>query len=147
MAKRIINVPGAASINEADAQGGTQHNDGCARIGKSLGGSGAVLPEAELHGVAQVRGPARIEIDARPRDDRLVIEVADSGPGPGGPGSRPAPGRSRRGSGYGLKNIRKRLAGHYGERAELELRRDEERAMTVARIELPLARGESHGAA
>jgi sensor histidine kinase YesM len=106
-----------------------------------------LVENAVKHGVAQVRGPARIEIDAHMRDDRLVIEVADSGPGPAEAGSRPSRSRARRGSGYGLKNIRQRLAGHYGDRAELGLRREEERAMTVARITLPLARDEKHGVA
>ena len=55
--------------------------------------------------------------------------------------------RARKSSGYGLKNIRQRLAGHYGEAAGLELRREEDRAMTVASIRLPWKRDEAHGIA
>ncbi len=105
------------------------------------------MENAVKHGVSQVRGPATIEIGARRQDDCLVIEVADSGPGPGPSGTTPSRSRTRKGSGYGLKNIRRRLAGHYGERADLQLRREDDRAMTVACIKLPLARDEAHGVA
>ena len=106
-----------------------------------------LVENAVKHGVSQVRGPVTIEIEAHRRDDLLVIEVADSGPGPSGPGSEPARSRARKSSGYGLKNIRQRLAGHYGDRAGLELRREDDRAMTVACIKLPLTRDETHGVA
>jgi len=53
------------------------------------------------------------------------LEVRDGGPGP-----------LEAGTGHGLRNIRERLAGYYGDKARLDLTR--EGAETVARMELPL---------
>ncbi len=99
-----------------------------------------LVENAVKHGVATMRGPARIEISARRADGLVVIEVADSGPGfpEGGDAARPVAAPSgARGAGYGLRNVRERLAGHYGDRAQLVIRRDAERAMTVVALVLP----------
>ena len=98
-----------------------------------------LVENAVKHGVAAVRGPARIEVEARTGDGALVVEVRDSGPGfPAveAATARHAPAGHR--SGYGLRNVRERLAGHYGDRARLVLHRNAERGLTVAALVLPL---------
>ena len=94
-----------------------------------------LVENAVKHGVAAVRGPGRVEVDAHPEGDRLRIEVADNGPG----FSDDQPAAQASNSGYGLKNIRERLRGYFADRAELVLRRDEARRMTVASIIMPLS--------
>ena len=59
--------------------------------------------------------------------------MADNGPGFGDR----KPAVQADGSSYGLKNIRERLRGYYGDRAALTLERDDDREMTVAAILLP----------
>ena len=63
------------------------------------------------------------------------IEVRDNGPGPGAPPTMP-----REGTGFGLRSVRERLAGHFGDRAELSLTRDESGTTTIARIVMPVVR-------
>jgi len=94
-----------------------------------------LVENAVKHGVASVRGAGRIDVAARREGDLLVIEVADNGTGPsaGGVGVR------SKGEGFGLKSIRERFMGYYGDRAELTLERDPLRKLTVARISLPLS--------
>ena len=94
-----------------------------------------MLENAVKHGVAAVRGPGRVEVDAHLDGDRLRIQVADNGPG--FPNDRPAAQAS--GSGYGLKNIRERLRGSFADQAELVLGHDEARRMTVVAIIMPLS--------
>ena len=72
-----------------------------------------LVENAVKHGVAAVRGRGQVEVDARPS-----THASDSG--------------------YGLKNIRERLRGYFEDRAELVLRRDEGRQMTLAGIMMPL---------
>jgi two-component system LytT family sensor kinase len=97
-----------------------------------------LVENAVKHGVAPLTDSGRIEISARREGGRLVVEVADNGTG-SPPGARPgrAARRAARSAGYGLKNVRERLAGHFDDRARLSLERDREREMTVARIEIP----------
>ena len=78
-----------------------------------------LVENAVKHGVAAVRGPGRVEVDAHLDGDRLRIQVADNGPG--FRDDQPAAHASD--SGYGLKNIRERLRGYFAERAELVLGR------------------------
>ncbi len=94
-----------------------------------------LVENAVKHGVAAVRGPGRVEVDAHLDGDRLRIQVADNGPG----FRDDQPAVPSRDSGYGLKNIRERLRGYFADRAELVLRRDGARRMTVATIIMPLA--------
>jgi LytS/YehU family sensor histidine kinase len=65
----------------------------------------------------------------------IALEVRDNGPGPAVNGSHP-----RNGEGFGLRSVRERLAGHFGDRAALSLHRDEATGMTIARITMPRAR-------
>jgi anti-sigma regulatory factor (Ser/Thr protein kinase) len=99
-----------------------------------------LVENAVKHGVARVRGPSSVELSARRDGDRLLIEVADSGPGfevgdDSGPGRRD---RAPKSGGFGLHNVRERLAGHFDERAELTVRRDTAREMTVVSLSMPI---------
>ena len=44
-----------------------------------------------------------------------------------------------RGGGYGLRNIRERLQGHFGDAASLNIERDTRLGMTVVTVEMPQA--------
>ena len=80
-------------------------------------------------------GPGRIAVIARTTASQVTIEVRDNGPGPGAPPTMP-----REGTGFGLRSVRERLAGHFGDRAELSLTRDESGTTTIARIVMPVVR-------
>ena len=94
-----------------------------------------LIENAVKHGVSQTRGPGRIDVVVRTTSDQVRVEVRDNGPGPGAalPGLRD-------GEGFGLRSVRERLAGHFGDRAALSLTRDEAAGLTVARITMPVAR-------
>jgi two-component system sensor histidine kinase AlgZ len=85
--------------------------------------STALLTLAEnavKHGVEATRDRAKIALHAR-RSDRGGTRVTMTGP----KGAHPAP-RSEAGLGYGLADVRERLALAYGGEATLTLREDEE---------------------
>jgi len=111
-----------------------------------------LVENAVKHGVARVRGPSAVELSARRDNDVLVIDVADSGPGfddDAGSG-RARSSHGRKPGGFGLHNVRERLAGHFGDRAELSVRRDRRREMTVVSLIMPvesLGRGRRDGVA
>jgi two-component sensor histidine kinase len=98
-----------------------------------------LVENAVKHGVARVRGEARIEVRAEARDGRLGVVVADNGPGFPGATERSSDGL-RVGEGFGLKSVRRRLAGHFDDRASLEIERDDAAGRTVVTIEMPLDR-------
>jgi sensor histidine kinase YesM len=77
------------------------------------------VENAVTHGIAETPGPGEISIRAARRGGSLVIEVADSGPGP----AASAFDRPRRGgrSGVGLANTRARLVQLYGDAHTLTL--------------------------
>jgi signal transduction histidine kinase len=81
------------------------------------------------HGLEPKVEGGRIEVRARREGDRIVIEVQDSGVG--------ANGRGSGGKGFGLVQIRERLASLHGGRASLDFATDA--AGAHARIALPLA--------
>ncbi len=93
-----------------------------------------LVENAVKHGVAAVRGVGVVSVAARRIGDRVRVEVRDNGPGFEAASET---SRSRKSSGYGLKNVRSRLEGYFGDQAALEIRRDSERSTTVVSIELP----------
>ncbi len=95
-----------------------------------------LVENAVKHGVGACRGQGRVEVAIRCRDGRLRIEVRDSGPGFTLPALDPPPATP--GAGRGLRNIRERLRGYFGDAASLSVDRDAERAMTSVCVTLPL---------
>jgi signal transduction histidine kinase len=95
-----------------------------------------LVENATRHGVGAISTQGVIEVTAAAAGDMLRIEVRDNGPG-----FHPAALRAleSRGGGYGLRNVRERLRGHFGNAAMLRIERDEARGMTVASVEMPLA--------
>jgi len=96
-----------------------------------------LVENAVKHGVAAIRGPGRIDVEAGLSGDAVEVSVSDNGPGfPEGADS----GRllEEESPGFGLKNIRERLRGHFGERASLEILRDAGGQRTTVRLRVPL---------
>jgi two-component system LytT family sensor kinase len=96
-----------------------------------------LIENAVKHGIAQLRGPGTLDVVARVAADRLVVEVVDNGPGPGPHSDTAGLGR-RVGEQFGLRSVRDRLRGHFGDAATFTLTRDEAQGRTVARMELPM---------
>ncbi|MEP6782321.1 MAG: sensor histidine kinase, partial [Acidobacteriota bacterium] len=102
-----------------------------------------LLENAVKHGVSQERGPGRIEVIVRTTSDQIAIEVRNTGPSTREGAVTGAIARSwqgRDGEGFGLRSVRERLQGHFGDRASFTLSRDEATGMTVARIVMPHVR-------
>ena len=80
-----------------------------------------IVENALRHGVAQTRGPGRVEISARRERGSLRIRVRDNGPG-----LRPAAGRAPEGAraGLGLSNTRARLEQLYGDSHRFQIEND-----------------------
>jgi signal transduction histidine kinase len=95
-----------------------------------------LVENAVKHGVTRTRGTARVEVRAGSKDGRLEVEVVDNGPGfdEGGAGA----GRSMAGEGFGLRSVRQRLRGHFGDDAAVAIERRD--GLTRVRVELPLLR-------
>jgi sensor histidine kinase YesM len=68
----------------------------------------------------------------------LQIVVEDNGPGFETKRDYDGPPRG----GYGLSNIRQRLAGHFDAAAALSIERDPDRGVTIATVRLPFLREE-----
>ena len=94
-----------------------------------------LVENAVKHGVAAVRGRAAIEVRATVHDGRLEVLVADNGPGFRDDAARQS---KRQGGGFGLVNVRQRLAGHFGASASLDTSRNEATGRTEVRVRLPL---------
>jgi signal transduction histidine kinase len=94
-----------------------------------------LIENAIKHGVSQTRGPGRIEVVVRTTSDVITVEVRDTGPGANAPHVQP-----REGEGFGLRSVRERLRGHFGDRASLSLTRDDAAGVTIARIVMPVVR-------
>jgi hypothetical protein len=92
-----------------------------------------LLENAVKHGVSQQRGPGRIDVMVRTTADQIAIEVRNTGPD-----AIAASGQD--GEGFGLRSVRERLNGHFGERGTFSLSRDAAAAVTVARIVMPRVR-------
>ena len=70
-------------------------------------------------------GTGALDVVARVAADRLVVEVIDNGPGPGAHTDTRRPSRRRVGEQFGLRSVRDRLRGHFGDAATFTLTRDE----------------------
>ncbi len=96
-----------------------------------------LVENAVKHGIAQVRGHGTLDVTAFVTNGRLTIAVCDNGPG-----LSQAPGPSdfarRAGEQFGLRSVRERLRGHFGDDAAFALTRDDARGRTVATITLPV---------
>lgn len=87
-----------------------------------------LVENAVIHGLEPQIAGGRIEIACRRQDGRLVIDVTDTGGGL----------EAEVGQGVGLRNVRERLQGRYGDAARLTLRQNQP-AGVVATLELPLS--------
>ena len=85
---------------------------------------------AVKHAISRRTTPGTVRISARRRDGRLLIEVADDGPG-----AAPGPPPAIR-TGVGLANTRARLAAAYRDDFRMELRPRPEGGM-LAHLDLP----------
>lgn len=97
-----------------------------------------LVENAVKHGVASVKGVGRIEIEVFRAGSRMEITVADNGHGLSEKSRPLSLKEGKKGSGYGLKNIQRRLEGYYGKESEFTLTRDRQREMTVASIRVPV---------
>jgi len=95
-----------------------------------------LVENAVKHGISRLRRPGRIDVHASSSGGRVILEVRDTGPGIGSAGGAESTGES-----FGLRSVRDRLHGHFGNDASLDLQREGD--VTVARIEFPLV--EVHG--
>jgi len=93
-----------------------------------------LVENAVKHGVGAIRTPGKIEVSATVSAERLLIEVRDNGPG-----FEEASMRSfdHSGNGHGLRNIRERLRGYFGDAARLSIGRDATLGITVVNVEMP----------
>jgi signal transduction histidine kinase len=73
-----------------------------------------LVENAVKHGVAELRGPGRVEVAARRDGPWVRLTVRDNGPGP-------RPGPAAPGSGVGLQNTAARLRQMYGDAQELRV--------------------------
>jgi two-component system sensor histidine kinase YesM len=78
--------------------------------------------------------PGKIEVDVDTSPSRLWIEVRDNGPGFEESAIRAF---HKPGDGYGLRNIRERLQGYFGDAARLSVGRDGALGLTVVSVEMP----------
>jgi len=90
-----------------------------------------IVENAVRHGIAKQVLPGRILIRAFQKDDRLLLEVEDNGPGIEGNGSSPA--------GLGLSNTRARLQQFYGEDFRLQIANANGHGVLVS-LDLPVAK-------
>jgi signal transduction histidine kinase len=97
-----------------------------------------LVENAVKHGAASVRGPASVVVIARQEAGRLVVSVADNGPG----FREEDPPATRTRGGYGLVNVRQRLEGYFGSAAALTVDRDDVHRTTTVSVSLPLLRQE-----
>jgi hypothetical protein len=93
-----------------------------------------LVENAVKHGVGAIRVPGKIEVDVDTSPSRLWIEVRDNGPGFEESAIRAF---HKPGDGYGLRNIRERLQGYFGDAARLSVGRDGALGLTVVSVEMP----------
>jgi signal transduction histidine kinase len=93
-----------------------------------------LVENAVKHGVGSIRTPGRIDVNATVSAERLRIEVRDNGPG-----FEESAMQSFHcsGGGHGLRNIRERLQGYFGDAAQLSIGRDSTLGITFVNVEMP----------
>ena len=94
-----------------------------------------LIENAVKHGVSQAREAGRIDVVVRTTSDEVIVEVRDTGPG-----ARSTDLQPRDGEGFGLRSVRERLRGHFGDRGSFTLTRDEAAGVTIARVTMPHVR-------
>jgi signal transduction histidine kinase len=97
-----------------------------------------LVENAVKHGLSEVRGPAIVRVSARCEGSRLKVSVIDNGPGFSDAALAAADAAPGPRGGYGLTNIRQRLAGYFGPDGALTIDRDRAREETIVSICLPL---------
>jgi LytS/YehU family sensor histidine kinase len=96
-----------------------------------------LVENAVRHGIEPRTGPGRVWVSARRNAERLILEVADNGPGlVQGEGDNGGGNGSGNGRGIGLANTRARLQQLYGAQQEISLSNRPEGGVVV-RIEVP----------
>ncbi len=90
-----------------------------------------LVENAVKHGAGAIRTQAVVEIEAGVSVSGVSITVRDNGPG------FPAAVLPQGDGGYGLRNIRERMQGHFGDAAGLTIDRDAAAGMTIVSIHLP----------
>ncbi len=93
-----------------------------------------LVENAVKHGVAALTTPGLVDLRAYISGSRLRIEVRDNGPGFRQSALQRPP---RPAAGYGLRNVRDRLRGYFGDAAHLSIGRDPGSGMTLVSIEMP----------
>jgi two-component system LytT family sensor kinase len=91
-----------------------------------------LVENAVRHGIEPWTGPGRVQVRASRQGERLVLEVADNGPGL----AEPAPAGNGNGRGIGLANTRARLEQLYGANHTITLTNRPEGGVVV-RLEVP----------
>lgn len=99
-----------------------------------------LVENAVKYAVTPMEEGAEISLDARVAGDRLVVSLADTGPGLNDAAPKPNPG-----SGVGLANIRDRLAQAYGNDHRFELSPNQPNGLIVT-IDIPYQPGLGAGA-
>ena len=95
-----------------------------------------LVENAVKHGAGAIRTQAVVEIEADISAYGISIMVRDNGPGFPAAAMRSLPPGD---GGYGLRNIRERLHGHFGAAAGLHIDRDSTLGRTAVTLRLPCA--------
>jgi signal transduction histidine kinase len=93
-----------------------------------------LVENAVKHGAGAIRTQAVVEIEASASASGISISVRDNGPGFSAAAMPTLPPSD---GGFGLRNTRERLQGHFGAAAGLHIERDSARGMTVVALRLP----------
>jgi signal transduction histidine kinase len=113
------------------------------RIEASEGARGVRIPamiiqtlaeNAVKHGVGALSTAGVVDVKVEVSESRIRIEVRDNGPG-----FESAAFFEQSETGYGLRNIRERLQGYFGDDGRLCIGRDDALGMTLVSVEMPLA--------
>ncbi len=93
-----------------------------------------LVENAVKHGAGAIRTQAVVEIEASVCATGVSIAVRDNGPGFPAAATRVLPPGE---GGYGLRNVRERLQGHFGAAAALHIDRDSAMGLTVVTLRIP----------